>query len=86
MVNIKLDKTGGLSEAILLRDEASRLGYGIMVGCMVGSSLAMAPATLISQGAMITDLDGPLLLAEDHDIPLIYDEQGVHLPEAALWG
>ena len=76
----------GLSEAILLRDEARRLGYGVMVGCMMGSSLAMAPATLISQGAMITDLDGPLLLAEDRDIPLIYDEQGVHPPEAALWG
>ena len=74
LMNIKLDKTGGLSEANLLRDEARRLGYGIMVGRMVGSSLAMAPATLISQGAMITDLDGPLLLAEDRDIPLIYDE------------
>lgn len=86
MVNIKLDKAGGLSEAFLLRDEARSLGYGIMVGCMVGSSLAMAPATLISQGAMITDLDGPLLLAEDRDIPLIYDEQGVHPPESALWG
>ena len=86
MVNINPKKTGGLSEAILLRDEARRLGYGIMVGCMVGSSLAMAPATLISQGAMITDLDGPLLLAEDRDIPLIYDEQGVHPPESALWG
>ena len=57
-----------------------------MVSFKVGSSLAMAPSTLISQGAMITDLDGPLLLAEDRDIPLIYDEQGVHPPDAALWG
>ena len=86
VVNIKLDKTGGLSEAILLRDEAIRLGYGIMVGCMLGSSLSMAPATLIAQGAMITDLDGPLLLAEDRNIPLIYDEQGIHPPKASLWG
>ena len=85
IVNIKLDKAGGLSEAILLRDEARRLGYGIMVGCMLGSSLAMALATLISQVAMITDLDGPLLLAEDRNIPLIYDEQGVH-PREAPWG
>ena len=73
IMNIKLDKAGGLSEAILLRDEARRLDYGIMVGCILGSCLEMAPATLISQGAMITDLDGPLLLAEDRDIPLIYD-------------
>ena len=86
MVNIKLDKTGGLSEATLLRDEERWLGYGIMVSCKAGSYLAMAPSTLISQGAMITDLDGPLLLAEDRDIPLIYDEQGVHPPDAALWG
>ena len=53
---------------------------------MVGSSFAMAPATLIAQRVMIIDLDGPLLLAEDRDIPLIYDEQGVHPPEATLWG
>ena len=86
MVNINLDRTGGLRKAILLRDEARSLGYGIMVACTVGSSLATASATLISQGAMITDLDGPLLLAEDRDIPLIYNEQGVHPPEAALWG
>ena len=86
MVNINPKKAGGLSEAILLRDEARRLVYEIMVGCMVGSSPAMALATLISQGAMISDLDGPLLLAEDRDIPLIYDEQDGHPPEAALWG
>jgi hypothetical protein len=53
---------------------------------MVGSSLAMAPAVLIAQGAMITDLDGPLLLAEDRDTPLFYDEEGVHPPDAKLWG
>ena len=85
-INIKLDKTGGLSEAILLREKARALGYGVMVGCMVGSSLAMAPAVLIAQGVMITDLDGPLLLAEDRDTPLFYDEEGVHPPDAKLWG
>ncbi len=86
VVNIKLDKTGGLTEALELRRAALAEGYGIMVGCMVGSSLAMAPATLVAQGAMVTDLDGPLLLAEDRDTPLIFDEDGVHPPQAALWG
>ncbi|MDU8912587.1 N-acetyl-D-Glu racemase DgcA [Aestuariicoccus sp. MJ-SS9] len=86
VVNIKLDKTGGLTEALALRDAARSEGYGIMVGCMVGSSLAMAPAVLVAQGAMVTDLDGPLLLAEDRDPPLRYDADGVHPPEAALWG
>jgi L-alanine-DL-glutamate epimerase-like enolase superfamily enzyme len=86
MINIKLDKTGGLTEALALRDVAHAQGYGIMVGCMVGSSLAMAPAVLVAQGADVVDLDGPLLLAEDRDHPLHYDEAGVHPPEAALWG
>ncbi|KUJ85354.1 dipeptide epimerase [Ruegeria marisrubri] len=86
VINIKLDKTGGLTEALELRREAQARGYGIMVGCMVGSSLAMAPATLVAQGALVTDLDGPLLLAEDRDTPLIFDDAGVHPPEAALWG
>ncbi|WFE75074.1 N-acetyl-D-Glu racemase DgcA [Roseinatronobacter sp. S2] len=86
MVNIKLDKTGGLTEALALRDAARADGFGVMVGCMVGSSLAMAPAVLVAQGADIVDLDGPLLLAEDRDPPLIYDEQGVHPSTAALWG
>ena len=86
VVNIKLDKTGGLTEALELRKAAIAEGYRIMVGCMVGSSLAMAPATLLAQGAMVTDLDGPLLLAEDRDTPLIFDDVGVHPPAAALWG
>ncbi|WP_170429034.1 N-acetyl-D-Glu racemase DgcA [Ruegeria arenilitoris] len=86
VVNIKLDKTGGLTEALALREAALAEGYKVMVGCMVGSSLAMAPATLVAQGAMITDLDGPLLLAEDRDNPLIFDNAGVHPPVAALWG
>lgn len=85
-VNIKLDKAGGLSEALALRDAARADGFEIMVGCMVASSLGMAPATLLSEGAMVTDLDGPLLLAEDRDNGLKYDTQGVHPPDAALWG
>ncbi len=86
MINIKLDKTGGLTEALRLRDEARDQGYDIMVGCMVGSSLAMAPATLVAQGARVTDLDGPLLLAEDRDHALCFDAAGVHPPDANLWG
>jgi len=86
VVNIKLDKTGGLTEALRLRQAALAEGYKVMVGCMVGSSLAMAPATLVAQGAMVTDLDGPLLLAADRKVPLTFDEDGVHPPSAALWG
>ncbi len=86
VVNIKLDKTGGLTEALALKSAALAEGYDVMVGCMVGSSLAMAPATLLAQGAMVTDLDGPLLLAEDRDDPLAFDDKGVHPPSAALWG
>jgi len=86
MINIKLDKTGGLTEALALRDAARAAGFRVMVGCMVGTSLAMAPAVLVAQGAEVVDLDGPLLLAEDRDPPLSYDAAGVHPPEAALWG
>lgn len=86
VVNIKLDKTGGLTEALRLRDAAIAQGYEVMVGCMVGSSLAMAPATLVAQGASVVDLDGPLLLAEDRNEPLIFDNAGVHPPSVALWG
>ncbi|MEM9474382.1 MAG: N-acetyl-D-Glu racemase DgcA [Pseudomonadota bacterium] len=86
MVNVKLDKAGGLTEALALKEAAIAQGYGIMVGCMVGSSLAMAPAVLLAQGAAVTDLDGPLLLAEDRPAALRYDDRGVHPPEPALWG
>ena len=86
VVNIKLDKTGGLTEALALRDAARAQGYDVMVGCMVGSSLAMAPAVLVAQGAQVVDLDGPLLLAEDRAAPLDYDEAGVHPSSPALWG
>ena len=86
MVNIKLDKTGGLTEALATRERARRMGFEVMIGCMVGSSLAMAPAVLLAQGAEVTDLDGPLLLAKDRDNALVFDEAGVHPSEAALWG
>jgi L-alanine-DL-glutamate epimerase-like enolase superfamily enzyme len=86
MVNLKLDKTGGLTEALRTRDAAARLGFGLMVGCMVGSSLAMAPAVLVAQTADETDLDGPLLLAQDRAHPLRYDAHGVHPSTPELWG
>jgi L-alanine-DL-glutamate epimerase-like enolase superfamily enzyme len=86
MVNIKLDKTGGLTEALALRDAARADGYAVMVGCMVGSSLAMAPAVLVAQGVEITDLDGPLLLASDRDTPLVFDGARVSPALPALWG
>ena len=85
VVNIKLDKTGGLTEALALRDAARAAGLQVMVGCMVGSSLAMAPAVLVAQGALVTDLDGPLLLAEDRAHSLRYDERGVH-PRTGSFG
>ncbi|MCP1169474.1 N-acetyl-D-Glu racemase DgcA [Limimaricola litoreus] len=86
MANIKLDKTGGLTEALALRDAARAAGFDIMVGCMVGSSLAMAPAHLVAQGASIVDLDGPLLLAEDREPSMRHDAKGLHPAEPALWG
>ena len=85
-VNVKLDKAGGLTEALLVIREAERLGLGILVGCMVASSLAMAPAMLLAARARFVDLDGPLLLAEDRSEGLIYDGSIVHPPTPALWG
>lgn len=86
LINIKLDKAGGLTEALALREAARAAGLGVMVGCMAASSLAMAPAVLVAQGADYTDLDGPLLLAEDHDNAIHYDARGVHPAPPALWG
>jgi len=86
LVNIKLDKTGGLTEALALREAAQEAGFGVMIGCMVGSSLAMAPATLLAAGARYIDLDGPLLLAEDRPSPLVFDGGRIHPPDPALWG
>jgi L-Ala-D/L-Glu epimerase len=85
-VNIKLDKAGGLTEALALAAEARRRGFRIMVGCMVSTSLAMAPAMLIAQGADWVDLDGPLLLARDRAPALRYESALVHPPEPRLWG
>ena len=85
-VNIKLDKTGGLTEALRLKAAALAQGYAIMVGCMIGTSLAMAPAHLVAQGAQVVDLDAPLLLARDRPYGLRYDGSLVHPPEPALWG
>jgi L-Ala-D/L-Glu epimerase len=85
-VNIKLDKTGGLTEALAMADAAHALGFEIMIGCMVATSLAMAPAMLLAQQARFVDLDGPLLLARDRDDGLRYDGSLVYPPEAALWG
>lgn len=86
MVNIKLDKTGGLTEALALKDAAIAQGFQVMVGCMVGSSLAMAPAVLVAQDVALVDLDGPLLLGEDRKNPLYFDAQGVHPATSNLWG
>jgi L-alanine-DL-glutamate epimerase-like enolase superfamily enzyme len=85
-VNIKLDKTGGLTEALAMKALAQELDYRIMVGCMVGSSLAMAPAILLAQDVDFVDLDGPLLLAEDCEPPLRYEGSLVFPPDRALWG
>jgi L-alanine-DL-glutamate epimerase-like enolase superfamily enzyme len=85
-VNIKLDKTGGLTEALALTDAAQALGFEIMVGCMVATSLSMAPAMLLTPQARFVDLDGPLLLARDREHGLRYDETHVYPPDAALWG
>jgi L-alanine-DL-glutamate epimerase-like enolase superfamily enzyme len=85
-VNIKLDKTGGLSEALATAREAERLGLALMVGCMVATSLAMAPAILVAQRARIVDLDGPLLLAGDRPHGLRYENSVLHPPVPALWG
>ncbi|RTL76258.1 MAG: dipeptide epimerase [Bradyrhizobiaceae bacterium] len=85
-VNIKLDKTGGLTEALAMSREAERLGLRVMVGCMVATSLAMAPALIVAQQAFIVDLDGPLLLAKDREPALRYEGSTVDPPDAALWG
>ena len=86
MINIKLDKTGGLTEAIALRDLARTHGLKIMVGCMVATSLSMAPALVIAAGADFVDLDGPLLLARDREHGLSYDGPNISTPDPRLWG
>lgn len=85
-INIKLDKTGGLTEALVMKAEAERLGFTIMVGCMLGTSLGMAPAVLVAQGTAFADLDGPLLLAQDREPGLVYEGSLVYPARAELWG
>ena len=85
-INVKLDKTGGLTAALQLRDAAHAMGFAVMVGCMVGTSLAMAPAVLLAQEAEFVDLDGPLLLARDRSHALRYSGSIISPPEAGLWG
>ncbi len=86
IVNIKLDKTGGLTEALKMKAKAEELGFGVFVGCMVGTSLGMVPATLVAQGASFVDLDGPLLLGEDRTPGIRYEGSTMYPPAAELWG
>lgn len=85
-VNIKLDKAGGLTEALELLKDARALDFKVMIGCMLGTSLAMAPAVLLSQEADYVDLDGPLLLAEDRTPGLRFEGSLLYPPEPTLWG
>jgi L-alanine-DL-glutamate epimerase-like enolase superfamily enzyme len=86
VVNVKLDKTGGLTEALALARDARALGLQVMVGCMAGTSLAMAPGMVVGQLAEFVDLDGPLLHTEDREHGMGYDRGLMRLPSAALWG
>ena len=86
MINIKLDKTGGLTEALELKEAASNLGFQIMVGCMIGTSLAMAPGLVVGQGASVVDLDGPLLLKDDREHGLEFIGSTINIPSSSLWG
>lgn len=85
-INIKLDKTGGLTEALALAEAATATGLTIMVGCMVGTSLAMAPAWVVAQLASFVDLDGPLLLEHDRDPGITYADGRIIMPTAEIWG
>ena len=86
LINIKLDKAGGLTEALALAAEARATGLGLMVGCMVATSLAMAPAMIVAQGAEVVDLDGPLLLARDREPGLAIAGSMLDPPSPDLWG
>ena len=86
LINIKLDKTGGLTEALALAEAGRAAGLGIMLGCNLGTSLAMAPAMLLTNRARFVDLDGPLLLAKDREPGLVFEGSSIHPPEPALWG
>lgn len=85
-INIKLEKTGGLTEALLLAEEAQKHGFELMVGCMLGTSLAMAPAMLVASQCSFVDLDGPLLLSKDRLNGISYDAGIMDYPDPELWG
>ena len=86
VLNIKLDKTGGLTEALACAKEGKANGFGLMVGCMIGSSLSMAPGAIIAQMCDYVDLDGPLLQAADVEHPIIYQSGMIAPPTSQLWG
>src|SRR5437763_7263846 len=86
MINVKLDKTGGLTEALRLTERARQSGFKLLIGCMVGTSLSMAPARVLASAADYVDLDGPLLLARDRDHGLAYENGGISVPSRELWG
>jgi L-Ala-D/L-Glu epimerase len=85
-INIKLDKTGGLTEALRLADAGRQAGFKILIGCMVCTSLGIAPARLLAGAADWVDLDGPLLLGRDRDGRIIYDKGKIGMPSRELWG
>ena len=86
MLNVKLDKTGGLTEALLLTERARESGFKLLIGCMVCTSLGIAPARLLASAADYVDLDGPLLLARDRDHGIIYQGGKIGVPLRELWG
>jgi L-Ala-D/L-Glu epimerase len=86
LINVKLDKTGGLTDALYLCERARETGFKLLIGCMVGTSLSMAPARLLARAADYVDLDGPLLLARDREHPLPYENGRIGLPSRELWG
>jgi L-alanine-DL-glutamate epimerase-like enolase superfamily enzyme len=86
MINVKLDKTGGLTEALRLCERAREYGFKLLIGCMVGTSLSMAPARILARAADYVDLDGPLLLSRDRDHGIRYDKGKIDIPSRELWG
>jgi L-alanine-DL-glutamate epimerase-like enolase superfamily enzyme len=86
VINVKLDKTGGLTEALLLAKSARQSGFKLLIGCMVCTSLGIAPARLLASSADYVDLDGPLLIAHDRDHGLTYDNGKIGIPSRELWG
>jgi L-alanine-DL-glutamate epimerase-like enolase superfamily enzyme len=86
MINVKLDKTGGLTEALVLSDRVREAGFKLLIGCMVGTSLSMAPARILASNADHVDLDGPLLLARDRDHGFTYENNRLGSPDRRLWG